>query len=165
MKLLENFLLKTRFVDELFQGDLQERSDDRQACAANIESLAKALQSLPTDQLAQAEKEVINLKRQLEQAQSKYAELAADIESRRRKITAAIQAEEQKLQNLKPLIVQQTMNNLRERIQSAGPLTPHKTGLLNGIFEELRALPLIVDDQQLLSRVSAIEGRMQAVFG
>ncbi|WKJ92431.1 hypothetical protein QZJ86_09880 [Methylomonas montana] len=164
MKFLENILKKSRIIDELFQNDLQERSDDRQACAEKIHSLSKALRELPTDQLTQAEKEVADSTLKLAQAQRKYSELATEIEGRRRKLLSAIQAEEQKLQQLKPLIIQQAVNNLHERVQSAGPLTPNKTGLLNGIFEELRTLPLVVDDKRLLSCIADIDGRIQAIF-
>ncbi|OQW67181.1 MAG: hypothetical protein BVN35_20900 [Proteobacteria bacterium ST_bin11] len=164
MKFLENILLKTGFVGQLFRDDLQERASERQLCVAKIEPLARQLKDLATDKLAEAEKEVADARLNLELAQLKYNDLATSIENQRRRIMAAIQAEEQKLQQMKPLILQQVVNTLHERVQAAGPLTPKKMGQLNGIFEELRVLPLVVDDERLLSCVADIDGRIQAIF-
>jgi hypothetical protein len=164
MKILNKLFAQSRVIDDLFKTDLTDKSADRTACATQIEKLIQQLNGLSTQSLATAEKNLADAQLKLEIARKAYADESIAIEHKRRQLTKAIGAEEQKLKALTPLIVQQAFDNLNEKIESSSILTPVKASRLNAMFEDLRGLVRVVDDKVLLKRLADIEKNIAAVF-
>ncbi|WFP51227.1 hypothetical protein PL263_04180 [Methylomonas sp. EFPC3] len=160
MKLLEKLFSQSRLVDDLLRSDLTERSTERKACAQQIERLTNELGALQTDQLAKAEKAVADAALKLENARREYADLTAKLEQRRRELSRQLQTEEQKLQALKPLIIQQLVDKLDEKRQAVAVLTPAKFRLCNEIVTELGELVRVVDDDLLLKRIEETDRKI-----
>lgn len=156
MKLLEKLFSQSRFVDDLLRDDLTERSQERQACAQQIQRLTNELGALQTDELVKAEKAMADAALKLENARREYVNLSTKFEQRRRELNRQLQAEEQKLQALKPLIIQQLADKLNEKRQAFGALSPAKFRLCNEIVTELGDMVRLVDDDLLLKRIEEV---------
>lgn len=164
MKLLEKLFSQSRFVDDLLRNDLTERSTERKACAQQIERLTNELGALQTDQLAKVEKAVADAALKMENARREYADISAKLEQRRRELNRQLQAEEQKLQALKPLIIQRLVDKLNEKRETMGALSPGKFRLFDEIFNDLRDLVRVVDDDALLKRIEETDRKIDSAF-